>query len=61
MTPCRCSIRHEPPGLNPLPAGGLLYQLGWRWTNLASALLLALIQLALIRNSHPTSDTTPER
>ena len=38
-------------GAASLAAGGLLYQLGWQWTNLASLILLLLIVVAMLRAS----------
>ena len=37
-------------GAASLSAGGLLYQLGWQWTNVASVVLVLLIVIALLRS-----------
>lgn len=43
-------------GVASLSAGGLLYSLGWQWTNLTTLVLLCLIAAAIVRASSQMRD-----
>jgi len=43
-------------GVASLSAGGLLYSLGWQWTNLATLVLLCVIAAAILRASSQMRD-----
>jgi MFS family permease len=43
-------------GLASLSAGGLLYSVGWQWTNLVTLVLLCLIAAAILRASSQIRD-----